>query len=151
MAKNNVVYDFFNVPPKVKLNCKDLSRTQQQFLQESDINYIVRKYADTENFVDPSVPVRRTPVYGDFSECPSFQEHQDALNNIVNIFDNFPSDIRARFDNNPAVFAEYASDIRNLDKLAELGLIDRKLENVNNGVDINKVTSEERSSDNAKD
>lgn len=140
-----VVYDYFNRPPKQTLKCRQKSRTQQQFLQESDINYIVRKYADTENFVDPSIPVSRRPVYGDFANCPSFQDYQNQVNAISDIFARFPSEVRTQFNNNPAEFAEFASDLRNLDKLAEMGLIDREIGNVNKGVDIKSTTVTEAS------
>lgn len=153
MPEKIEVYDgLFNLPPDSPLVCDDKSRTQQQFKDEADINWIVKRYADTPGFVDPTIPVTRQPVYGDFSDCPSFQEHQDKLNNIVNIFDSFPSEIRAKFDNNPAVFAEFASDVKNLDTLADIGLIDRpKNENVNHEVDIKETTPPEPSDSGATD
>lgn len=95
------------------------SLTQQQFLDESDINSIIARYK-VHGVVNSS---GREPMYGDFSNMPSYQEALDIVNRGADIFMSLSSDIRGRFDNDPSKFLEFANDEANRDDLIKWGLV----------------------------
>lgn len=100
--------------------CSDLpSLTQQQFLEESDINNIIARYR-VQGVVNSS---GRQPMYGDFTNLPSYQEALDIVNRGADIFMSLSSDIRGRFDNDPSKFLEFANDKSNVDDLIKWGLV----------------------------
>jgi len=100
------------------------SMTQQQFKEMSDINRIMKKYHKGEmvNYLN-----RRPGVYGDFSKMPSYS---DALQIVIDAQESFmtlPSDVRKRFDNDPAKVIEFISDSKNYDEAINLGLVPKKV------------------------
>lgn len=95
------------------------SLTQQQFLEESDINNIIARYR-LQGVVNSS---GRQPMYGDFTNLPSYQEALDIVNRGADIFMSLSSDIRGRFDNDPSKFLEFANDKSNVDDLIKWGLV----------------------------
>lgn len=97
------------------------SLTQQQFLEESDINNIIARYRDT-NMVYSSA---REPMYGDFTNLPSYQEALDIVNRGADIFMSLPSKVRGEFDNDPSKFLEYANDPAHKEDLVKWGLVPR--------------------------
>lgn len=144
-------FSYFDRPPQVGLSCPELSRTQQQFLEESDINVIVAKYGNMEGFVDPSIPRKSKPMFGDFASLGDYQEHMNSVLKVKEIFDDLPANIRVQFDNDPAIFAQFASDEQNVSKLVELGVIDAVqtsvLSDVADNADISaSVTDDKKSS-----
>lgn len=97
------------------------SMTKQSFKEETDINYIVRKYQKTGmlSFVSDIAP--------QFMEVDSL-EYQDALNLVIqaqNAFDQMPSNLRKRFENDPAKFLQFTEDQNNLEEMYDLGLATR--------------------------
>lgn len=92
------------------------SRTQQSFLKECDVNNIVKRYKATG--LMRQVPGE--PLYADFTTLP--KEYQDALNTVVQAQDAFArlsSDVRSRFDNDPAAFVEFATNPDNIEQMRE--------------------------------
>lgn len=143
MTEKIKVFSYFDRPPQVGLSCAEPSRTQQQFLQESDINYIVAKYADFEGFVDPSIPRKVKPQYGDFAELGDYQDHMNTVLKVQKIFDDLPADVRIQFENNPALFAEFASNPSNLEELAKIGVIDPiERESLEKTAEISDISTE---------
>jgi phage internal scaffolding protein len=95
------------------------SRTQQHFRDECDINRILERFNVTGQLPIGSVQ----PQYGDFS---GITDYQSALNAVMAAQDSFlelPAKVRARFDNDPALFVEFASDEANRDEMKALGLL----------------------------
>lgn len=94
------------------------SRTQQQFVEECNINTIVKRFGLTG-----TVPVpRKLPTYGDFS---GVIDYQTALNSVLQAEESFssvPSEIRRRFDNDPQKFLDFVVNPDNMDELRKLGL-----------------------------
>ena len=96
------------------LECNsDEGMTQQHFKDECDINYLLRHYNDI-----PAPP----PVYADCSQYNDLQSCIDKVNAAAEDFQNVPSDIRARFANNPVDFFNFCNNPANLEELRSLGL-----------------------------
>jgi len=118
-VKNPITYDRDKNSDRSKLIFAKPSRTQQQFRAECDINTILERFNVTGQLPIGSVQ----PQYGDFS---GIIDYQSALNAVMAAQDSFlalPAKIRARFDNDPALFVDFASDEANRDELKALGLL----------------------------
>lgn len=95
------------------------SLTKQSFKQESDINFIVKKFSQT-GYIDPTL--QRDADYFDGTDLT----FQDAMNLVVaaqNDFDALPSQIRKRFANDPSQFLDFVGDESNVDEMRKLGLL----------------------------
>lgn len=95
------------------------SMTRQEFLEECDINTIMKRY---DQFGVISHQSRRVPMYGDFSDIPDYREAMELINAAAASFAALPANIRARFGNDPAAFVDYCQDPENLPELRRLGL-----------------------------
>ena len=117
-VKNPITYDRDKNSDSAKFVFAKPSRTQQQFRDECDINNILERFNVTGQLRVGSVQ----PQYGDFS---GIVDYQSALNAVMAAQDSFlalPAKIRAKFDNDPALFVEFASDEANKDEMKALGL-----------------------------
>lgn len=90
----------------------DPSATLQSFRDDADINCIIARYENTGVLVDPSVPVSRTPDYGDFSDMPDYQTAQNVIIAAKNAFDSLSSKIRERFNNDPAAYFDFVQNLK---------------------------------------
>jgi len=118
-VKNPITYDRDKNSDSAKLVFTSPSRTKQSFRDECDINNILRKFNVTGELPVGSVQ----PQYGDFS---GITDYQSALNAVMAAQDSFlalPAKIRSRFDNDPALFVDFASDEANKDEMKALGLL----------------------------
>lgn len=98
------------------------SRTKQSFAPECDINKILRKFEKNGalNHVMTS-----PPQYGNFI---GYQDYHKSMNKILEAQDAFaaiPSAIRSTFNNDPALFLEFAQNPDNLDQMVALGLAEK--------------------------
>jgi len=101
-----------------------VSRTKQSFRKECDINTIMRRYQKTGVLVDPStINAGRIPQYGDFSSGADFLDVQNRIALARETFATLPSQIRARFDNDPADALDFMADPNNRAECVELGLM----------------------------
>jgi len=94
------------------------SMTKQSFKDECDINNIMAKFQKTGALTHY---MRHAPEYGDATQV----EYADALNVVANantMFEELPSSIRKKFDNDPAKFLEFVQDEKNESEMEELGL-----------------------------
>lgn len=113
-------------PPKVEgVSFKEPSLTQQQFKQESDINYIVERSAETGYLTDPFVKPSRLPMYGDYSDIPDFISANNIMTQAQEDFMKLPSKLRKEFDNDPNKFLQFMSSEGNLERAIELGLCEK--------------------------
>jgi len=94
------------------------SRTQQHQRDESDINVIVRRYMKTG--VLPAAVL--SPFYAEFEESLSFQDAQAKIVAAREAFSLVPADVRARFQNNPALFHDFVIDPANKEEPIKLKL-----------------------------
>jgi phage internal scaffolding protein len=118
-VKNPITYDRDKNSDLAKLVFVKPSRTKQSFRDECDINNILRQFNVTGQLPSGSVQ----PQYGDFS---GITDYQSALNSVMAAQDSFlqlPAKVRSKFDNDPALFIDWASDEANRDEMKALGLL----------------------------
>lgn len=99
------------------------SMTKQSFKAECDINNIMAKYYKT-GLIDHVVNAQ--VKYADVSKVV---DYQTALNTVMEAEDSFmslPSQIRAKFENDPTKFFDFVNNPSNLDEMVNLGLAERK-------------------------
>jgi len=114
------------------------TRTHQSFRDECDINHIVRTANKNGRLPDL---IKENPRYGDFSEPLTYQE---SLNTVIRANDQFamlPSHTRAKFNNDPGQFLEFAANPENKPEMVKLGLA-KKREIHNDSNDANLTNSE---------
>lgn len=108
------------------------SQTLQSFKNDADINCIIARFENTGVLVDPTVPVSRTPQFGDYSDMPTYQEAQNVIVAANNAFNDLSAKIRERFGNDPAAYFDFVQSLKEgSDDYAEairLGIIDRPLD-----------------------
>lgn len=115
-------YDPDKVSKETALDCGTESKVQQHQAEETDINYIVKRFLKTG--VLPQT--RADGVYGDFSEVPDFSTAQLVIREGKEAFDALPAQVRKRFNNDPAAFVEFATNPENESELRKMGLLDPK-------------------------
>lgn len=109
---------------KVVIYTGDESKVQKSMQDETDIKNILAKYGRTG-----ILPVMKNEaIYGDFSNVPEYQEAQNILIKAENQFNSLSSDVRKKFDNDPAKMLEFVSKEENLEEMYDLGLAVRPVE-----------------------
>ena len=111
-------YDRDAVSVETGLECQDKTLAQQQFLEDSDINTIVRRFKLTGQLPDNV----RAPQYADFEGVFDYQTAMNAIRQAQESFNAMPADVRSRFANDPQRFVAFCSDPANLDEARKLGL-----------------------------
>nr|UXQ88122.1 MAG: internal scaffolding protein [Microvirus sp.] len=107
--------------PRVQVHFTKPSMTKQSFKDECNINKIMEKFQKSGAI---SHYAKHAPTYGDATHT----ELHDALNIVADantMFEELPSSIRAKFQNNPEQFLEFVQDPKNLAEMRELGLADK--------------------------
>lgn len=120
------IFSRFNPPPSVDTTFEGESLTQQHFADECDINNIISNFYRTGFLVDPTLPMGRSPQFGDFTQVIDYADAQQLVIDANNAFANLPSRIRDRFSNDPARLLDFLSKKENLDEAISLGLVDRR-------------------------
>ncbi len=108
----------YGAKPKVSFETVGISMTKQSMKDETDINFILRKYAKT------GLITHTAKHKGDYGEFDTF-DFQEAMNFIIDAqetFDSLPSKIRKQFDNSPHAFVEFATNPDNLPEMQRMGL-----------------------------
>lgn len=105
-------------------DAKDPITTQQNFKEECDINNIMRRFEKTGEL--PNM-IRQNPVYGDFSDVPTFTEAMNTVIRANEQFDALSSKIRAQFNNDPAEFLAFVHDPKNNEELVKMGLATERI------------------------
>lgn len=108
---------------RVQLRMKpdEISRTQQSFAKECDINNIMAKFRKGGELTHLA---KHDPQYGDFT---TELDYQTACNRVLDAqadFGALSAEIRKRMDNDPAKFLAFMADPENLEEARELGLVD---------------------------
>jgi phage internal scaffolding protein len=100
----------------------DDSQVVKSMQDETDIKNILQKYGRTG-----MLPiVKDEALYGDFSDMPTFQEAQNIIIKAEKQFEGLNSDVRKKFDNDPAKFLEFCSKEENYEEMVKLGLAKAK-------------------------
>ena len=94
------------------------SLTIQAHAEDADINVLMKRYGITGHM--PENP--RIPTYGDFSNITDYRSALHAVQAAHEGFMEIPAELRARFDNDPQKFLEYAANPANNDDLIKHGL-----------------------------
>lgn len=112
-------YDREEATKATALYCKDPTRAQQQFKEESDINNIMKKFG-----VTGELPQLIRPVMPDeYEEVTDFQSAMNVIRRANEAFMQMPSGVRARFQNNPQIFTEFFANEANRDEAEKMGLL----------------------------
>jgi phage internal scaffolding protein len=115
-------YDVDKVSDETGLSCPEPTLAQQNFKDESDINYIVRQFGLTGEL--PGKPL--SPQYGDFT---GVLDYHSAVNAVLAAQDDFmelPAQLRSRFNNDPAELIDFLADEQNREEATKLGLVAAK-------------------------
>lgn len=97
-----------------------VSMTKQSFADETNINNILDKYKKTGL-------IEHVKNHGGYSEMPDPIEYQQAVQMSIDAqlaFDDLPAHVRREFDNDPFTFLSFIEDPDNVERMAELGLIE---------------------------
>lgn len=99
----------------------EVSRTQQQFKDDTNINVILAKWVRTGAMPQAA----RLPQYGDFVGPDSYMDALSIVHEADKHFDSLSGKVRARFANDPSKFLEFMSDECNREEAIELGLVSK--------------------------
>ena len=112
-------YDMNQASDEAGLVCDDPSLTQQQFKEESDINFIVDRFMKTGH-----IPTAASmPQYADYEGIFDFQSAMNVVRAADENFMRMDAKVRARFHNSPQEFLEFFADPANADEARRLGLL----------------------------
>lgn len=112
-------YDMNKKSERSVLRCLDKSLAQQEFKEETDINYIADRYGLTGELPQ----VLQLPAYGDFTGIFDFQSAQNAVVEARQQFMTLPAKLRARFQNSPQQLLEFLEDPENRKEAIAIGLL----------------------------
>lgn len=103
---------------RVSLDKFDESLTEQSHKKMCSVGSILKKYKKT-GLIDhtTSVPGK----YADYPNYIDFHLMQVKIANAKSMFESIPSHIRAKFDNDPGKFVDFASNPENRNEMLEMG------------------------------
>ena len=96
------------------------SLTKQAFAETCNVNSIMRRFTSTGVIEHLN---HRKPNYG-FCTGDDFRTSLDVIAQANASFGELPSDIRERFQNNPAEFFDFVQNPENRPEMAEMGLLE---------------------------
>lgn len=108
--------------PKLKVNLtfpENSPFTKQEFKDESDINILLARYQSTGEIPNLN---ERAPQYLDVTGH-DYQEHMNVIAGAQTLFNELPSLLRNRFENDPALFLDFTSNPDNVPEMQKLGLL----------------------------
>lgn len=99
------------------------SRTKQAFKQSCDINLIMKRFKNVQG-VDYLQKFNGcvSGSFGDFSDVPDYRSALEQVRRADEVFMRLPAKVRARFENDAALFLDFCHDPANKDELVSLGL-----------------------------
>ena len=107
-------------PVRVAYSTVGESKTDPIFAEGLKIQNIIKRY-DTEGYLST---IDRQPSYVDLTDVTDLHSAMEKVRSAQEDFQTVPSYIRERFNNDPKLFYEFATNPDNYDELAEYGLID---------------------------
>lgn len=117
--KNGTHYTAIDTPPKVKVGPFEETRTRVSEQNATNINTIVKQY-DRTGYLPQ---VDREALFLDVTEMPDYRTSLDLIQKADDMFMDLPADLRARFDNDAAIFLDWTSDEDNREEMVELGML----------------------------
>lgn len=106
---------------KQSIDCSGPSLTQQSSKDECDINLIMER---AKRGADLSqLQSGRTPMYGDFTNLPSYKDSLLMVNKARDMFMSLDAFVRERFGNDPGRLLDFLADSKNREEAIKLGLV----------------------------
>ena len=106
-------------PVRVGFSTVGESRTHPEFAEDLKIQNIINRY-DTEGYLST---VDRHASYSDFTDVNDLHAAMEKVKNANEDFQKVPSYIRERFDNDPRLFYDFATNPENAEELSDMGLL----------------------------
>lgn len=103
----------------VTISFDEPSLTKQSFLDQSDINVIMRQFDKNGLLLHTSQHQGR---YGDFVTSQDFHDNMNTVLAARAAFDSLPAKIRKNFDNDPALFLDFVQNPANAAEIKAMGL-----------------------------
>lgn len=97
------------------------SQTDQSSLEETTIDYYLRRYAATG--IDPAAGRLEAAQFGDFSSIDDFRSAQTKVAAVKSGFESLTAQERAQFDNNFANYVEFILNPENAKAAQEMGFL----------------------------
>lgn len=99
--------------------------TAQEFKEEADINFLLRRYKATGSLytIDEMARAKARPMFGDFTGIPDYQTTLDKVNLALEQFQDLPLAVRQRFHDSPTEMLAFLQDVSNRDEAVKLGLV----------------------------
>lgn len=94
--------------------------TQQHFKEECDVNNILKRYVITG--VCDHINERQ-PIFADVSNVGDFMQAQNMILQANEDFMSLPSNVRKRFNNDPALLIDFLNDPASREEAISLGLV----------------------------
>lgn len=94
-------------------------RTQQNFRDECDINNLVKLYARTGVIPGQDIPA----MHFDAGDISDYHSALNALIDADRTFLNLPSELRARFQNDPGQLLDFLNNSDNREEAVKIGLL----------------------------
>lgn len=107
--------------PKKPITFNAPSKTQQHFRDECDVNNIINRFMKTGMLPQ----IQADFDFADVSDHMSFEESANLVAHVKEAFMELPSELRKRFDNDPAQVISFLADPANLDEAVQLGLLEK--------------------------
>ncbi|WNK14552.1 MAG: internal scaffolding protein [Microvirus sp.] len=104
---------------RVSISFTGSGRTKQEFKDECDINVLMGKYLRTGQMDHVN---QRLPQFADVTDI-DFQAAQNLIADAHAMFEEIPSAVRARFDNDPGKLLDWVHDPRNAKEASDLGFL----------------------------
>lgn len=97
------------------------SQTDQSSLEETTIDYYLRRYAATG--IDPAAGRLEAAQFGDFSSIDDFRSSQSKVAAVKSGFESLTAQERAQFDNNFSNYVEFILNPENAKAALEMGFL----------------------------
>lgn len=120
-VRNPYNYDSDELSDATGLKCEDESLTEQDHLEETDINYIADRFMKT----GMAPQVLNMPSYGEFAGVFDFQSAMNLINEAKQEFMSLPAKLRSRFNNDPQELITFLENDENREEAIRLGLIEK--------------------------
>lgn len=104
------------------------TKTQRHFQDEVNVNNIMRKYRQTGTITHLN---NKQGKFADLTSAPDYFESISQIRTAQQAFDQLPSELRARFQNDPALMLDFIHNPENHDEGVKLGLFNAKLPPLN--------------------
>lgn len=109
----------YDKPYRVRTFFEGESLTNQADKKACDINNILKKAERTGVIEHLNAHAGQ---YGDFTTAEDYKASLDQILNAQDMFMSLPSNIRKKFDNDPAEFLAFVDDPANQEEMVSLGL-----------------------------